>query len=90
MAMPSRSRPKRARKSPPAPASRSTTKPATKAAAKRVKFREPVRDKRQAILEAALVLFAERGFHGTAVPEVAAAAGLPSPGLSSCVCPDCR
>src|SRR3954464_442008 len=28
-------------------------------------------DKRRAILDAALELFAERGFHGTAVPEVA-------------------
>lgn len=28
-------------------------------------------DKREAILEAALVLFVERGFHGTAVPDIA-------------------
>jgi len=32
---------------------------------------EPVDDKREAILAAALVLFAERGFHGTAVPAIA-------------------
>jgi AcrR family transcriptional regulator len=31
----------------------------------------PQQDKREAILEAALELFAERGFHGTAVPLVA-------------------
>ena len=28
-------------------------------------------DKRQAILEAALTLFAQRGYHGTTVPSVA-------------------
>lgn len=33
-------------------------------------------DKRAAILEAALALFSERGFHGTAVPLVAARAGV--------------
>jgi AcrR family transcriptional regulator len=33
-------------------------------------------DKSEAILEAALVLFVERGFHGTAVPEVAERAGV--------------
>lgn len=33
-------------------------------------------DKREAILAAALELFAERGFHGTAVPEIAEAAGV--------------
>jgi AcrR family transcriptional regulator len=33
-------------------------------------------DKRQAILDAALELFAERGFHGTAVPLVAERAGV--------------
>jgi AcrR family transcriptional regulator len=33
-------------------------------------------DKRAAILEAALELFAERGFHGTTVPEVATKAGV--------------
>lgn len=32
--------------------------------------------KRDAILQAALKLFAERGFHGTAVPEVSTAAGV--------------
>ncbi|MBI2389241.1 MAG: TetR/AcrR family transcriptional regulator [Deltaproteobacteria bacterium] len=41
--------------------------------------RQPARepgDKRAAILDAALALFAERGFHGTAVPLVAARAGV--------------
>ncbi|MBZ0232567.1 MAG: TetR family transcriptional regulator [Deltaproteobacteria bacterium] len=33
-------------------------------------------DKREAILQAALELFVERGFHGTAVPEVAERAGV--------------
>jgi len=33
-------------------------------------------DKREAILEAALQLFVERGFHGTAVPEIAERAGV--------------
>jgi AcrR family transcriptional regulator len=33
-------------------------------------------DKRDAILQAALELFVERGFHGTAVPEVAERAGV--------------
>ena len=33
-------------------------------------------DKRQAILDAALALFGERGFHGTAVPAVAERAGV--------------
>jgi AcrR family transcriptional regulator len=35
-----------------------------------------VPDKREAILEAALDLFAEKGFHGTSVPEVAQRAGV--------------
>lgn len=35
-----------------------------------------VDDKREAILGAALELFAERGFHGTAVPEIAERAGV--------------
>ncbi len=34
------------------------------------------RDKREAILAAALELFAERGFHGTVVPDVAERAGV--------------
>lgn len=33
-------------------------------------------DKREAILSAALALFVERGFHGTAVPEIAERAGV--------------
>lgn len=38
--------------------------------------RSDVNDKRRAILDAALDLFAERGFHGTAVPLVAERAGV--------------
>lgn len=34
------------------------------------------KDKRQAILDAALVMFAEQGFHGTSVPDVAKEAGV--------------
>lgn len=33
-------------------------------------------DKREAILDAALTLFAERGFHGTSVPDIAQLAGV--------------
>ena len=33
-------------------------------------------DKRAAILDAALTLFAERGFHGTSVPDIAQLAGV--------------
>ena len=38
--------------------------------------RKPEGDKRRRILDAALKTFAERGFHGTSVPEVAEAAGV--------------
>lgn len=38
--------------------------------------RPRVDDKRRLILDAALRVFAERGFHGTSVPEVAEAAGV--------------
>lgn len=38
--------------------------------------RQPVADKYEAILGAALALFVERGFHGTAVPAVARKAGI--------------
>ncbi|MBI2394120.1 MAG: TetR/AcrR family transcriptional regulator [Deltaproteobacteria bacterium] len=38
--------------------------------------RRDASDRRQAILDAALELFAERGFHGTAVPLVAERAGV--------------
>jgi len=37
---------------------------------------KPVSDKREAIMTAALDLFVERGFHGTAVPEIAEKAGV--------------
>jgi len=43
---------------------------------KRGRGRPLVDDKRRIILDAALQAFAERGYHGTAVPEVAAAAGV--------------
>lgn len=41
---------------------------------RRGRGRPPLGDKRRQILDAALVLFAERGYHGTAVPLVASAA----------------
>lgn len=44
--------------------------------AKRRRGRPLVDDKRRIILDAALVAFAARGYHGTAVPEVAGAAGV--------------
>ncbi|MEW6777235.1 MAG: TetR/AcrR family transcriptional regulator [Bdellovibrionota bacterium] len=40
------------------------------------RLEEKMADKRGRILEAALSLFAERGYHGTAVPEVAEEAGV--------------
>ena len=43
---------------------------------KRGRGRPLVDDKRRIILDAALEAFADRGYHGTAVPEVAAAAGV--------------
>ena len=43
---------------------------------KRGRGRPLVDDKRRIILDAALEAFAERGYHGTAVPEVAEAAGV--------------
>lgn len=43
---------------------------------KRGRGRPLVDDKRRIILDAALRAFAERGYHGTAVPEVAEAAGV--------------
>jgi AcrR family transcriptional regulator len=45
-------------------------------AKKKAAGRTRVLDKRQAILDAALGLFAEQGFHGTSVPEIARAAGV--------------
>lgn len=41
-----------------------------------VELKRDASEKRQAILDAALELFAERGFHGTAVPLVAERAGV--------------
>lgn len=46
----------------------------SKAAHRRPRGRPRTGDKRRALLDAALRMFAERGYHGTAVPEVAAAA----------------
>jgi AcrR family transcriptional regulator len=43
---------------------------------KRRRGRPLVDDKRRIILDAALQIFADRGYHGTAVPEVAEAAGV--------------
>jgi AcrR family transcriptional regulator len=41
-----------------------------------VSLKKPVSDKREAIMTAALDLFVERGFFGTAVPEIADRAGV--------------
>lgn len=46
------------------------------ALAPRRRGRPRVDDKRRRVLDAALRVFAARGYHGTAVPEVAAAAGV--------------
>ncbi len=43
---------------------------------KRTRGRPRTGGKREDILDAALGLFAERGFHGTAIPDIAAAAGI--------------
>lgn len=48
--------------------------PQIDAPVRRGRGRPPLGDKRRQILDAALVLFAERGYHGTAVPLVASAA----------------
>ncbi len=47
---------------------------AAAATGSRRRGRPPVGDKRRQILDAALYAFAERGYHGVAVPDVAAAA----------------
>ncbi|HEY4183327.1 MAG TPA: TetR/AcrR family transcriptional regulator [Kofleriaceae bacterium] len=44
--------------------------------AKRGRGRPLVDDKRRIILDAAIRVFGERGFHGTSVPDIAAAAGV--------------
>jgi len=43
---------------------------------RRGRGRPLVDDKRRRILDAALILFAKRGYHGTAVPDVASATGV--------------
>jgi AcrR family transcriptional regulator len=50
--------------------------PATRASQPAIGPRRAGGDKREAILEAALHLFVERGFYGTAVPEIADRAGV--------------
>ena len=44
--------------------------PASRASQRDLGTRRVVVDKREAILDAALALFVERGFFGTAVPEI--------------------
>ena len=51
-------------------------KAASSAAAKRRRGRPLVDDKRRIILDAALGVFAKKGYHGTSVPEVAEASGV--------------
>jgi AcrR family transcriptional regulator len=55
---------------------RKPAKSATSEHAPRRRGRPVVDDKRRKVLDAALKVFAERGFHGTTVPEVATAAGV--------------
>lgn len=55
---------------------RSVNQRPPRAPEKRRRGRPLVDDKRRIILDAALQIFADRGFHGTAVPEVAEAAGV--------------
>jgi len=50
--------------------------PASRASQRDLGTRRVVVDKREAILDAALALFVERGFFGTAVPEIADRAGV--------------
>ena len=50
--------------------------PASRASQRDLGTRRVVVDKREAILDAALALFVERGFYGTAVPEIADRAGV--------------
>ena len=52
------------------------TKTTSKGAPSRPSQRLVVSDKREAIMTAALSLFVERGFYGTAVPEIADSAGV--------------
>lgn len=54
----------------------SDAKQTSKAAHGRPSHRAVVTDKREAIMAAALDLFVERGFYGTAVPEIAETAGV--------------
>jgi TetR/AcrR family transcriptional regulator, repressor of fatR-cypB operon len=54
----------------------SVNRRAPRAAPKRGRGRPLVDDKRRIILDAALRVFAAKGYHGTAVPEVAEAAGV--------------
>jgi AcrR family transcriptional regulator len=55
---------------------RSVNKRPSRPVAARRRGRPLVDDKRRRILDAALETFADRGYHGTAVPEVAQAAGV--------------
>jgi len=65
------------RATPRGPARAGTRRPASrKPAPGRPRGRPPAPGRREQILDAALTLFAERGFHGTAIPDLAAAAGI--------------
>lgn len=54
----------------------SANEPTSRPSAAAIGGKKVVSDKREAILDAALELFVERGFYGTAVPEIADRAGV--------------
>ena len=55
---------------------KTTAEPPARPSATSIGKKAPGGDKREAILDAALELFVERGFYGTAVPEIADKAGV--------------
>jgi len=56
--------------------SKTAEMPPSRASQVNIAGKKPGGDKREAIIDAALTLFVERGFYGTAVPEIADKAGV--------------